>query len=112
MYIYLFYYITFNSYQILDVLLLQKVIFFFIKMQDWHPSLSFKKQLNHCLIHIPKLPCVPALQEEKRDAQQKLNMNKTVTYTLLYSSFFSPTANGAKDQLLPFTHREDKQAFS
>lgn len=34
MYIYLFYYITFNSYQILDVLLPQKVIFFFIKMQD------------------------------------------------------------------------------
>lgn len=26
--------------------------------------------------------------------------------------FFSLTANGAKDQLLPFTHREDKQAFS
>lgn len=29
MYIYLFYYITFNSYQILDVLLPQKVIFFY-----------------------------------------------------------------------------------
>lgn len=67
MYIYLFYYITFNSYQILDVLLPQKVIFFY-KNARLTPRLSFKKQLNHCLIHIPKLPCVPALQEEKRDA--------------------------------------------
>lgn len=55
--------------------------------------------------------CTSPSRGKKRCLTKAKNEQNSHIY-LLYSSFFSPTANGAKDQLLPFTHREDKQAFS
>lgn len=81
-------------------------------MQDWHPSLSFKKQLNHCLIHITQTAMYTSPSRGKKRCLTKADNAQNSHIHSFVQFFFSQTANGAKDQLLPFTHREDKQAFS